>query len=280
MIGGPLLILGLLLVLTALLGGRIEARRWGAVAGFLLSPLTPAAWRATGSIILGFGVELVGFTTVVTIFSTGGSLLVVGIGFLLLGLGIEASRLVARAERWRVSLADPRPLAAHAYRPYGSGLRDLLMAVFLDVNRWRDVIYVFIAFPLTVLELMASMLLWALAIGLLGAPPGLGRDRSARLHPRAAGQRPVRDGRHGACHRGRPGRHCPGDGRGLAPRVVCSRSTGPWSPGCCARTRPAGSNGVSRRSRAAVGPFSTSRRASCDGSSATSTTARSSGWWC
>jgi signal transduction histidine kinase len=138
----------------------------------VLSPLTPAAWRATGSIVLGFGLELAGFTLVVAIFSTGASLLVVGVGFLLLGLGIEASRLVARAERWRISLADPRPLLAHAYRPYGSGLRDLLLAVFLDINRWRDVIYVFVAFPLTLLELLASVLLWVTAIGLLSLPLG------------------------------------------------------------------------------------------------------------
>ena len=170
MVGAPLLILGLLLVLTALVGGRIEARRWGAVVGFLLSPLSPAAWRATGSIILGFLVELVGFVTMVTIFSTGGSLLVVGIGFVLLGLGVETSRFVARAERWRVSLADPSPLIAHDYRPYGSGLRDLLVAVFLDLNRWRDVIYVLVAFPLTILELMASVSLWVAAIGLMALP--------------------------------------------------------------------------------------------------------------
>jgi len=170
MIGAPLLILGLLLILTALLGGRIEARRWGAVAGFLLSPLTPAAWRATGSIILGFGIELLGFAAVMSIFSAGGSLLVVGVGFVLLGLGVEASRLVARAERWRLARADPRPLTAHPYRPYGSGSRDLLMAVFLDINRWRDVIYVLVAFPLTVLELTASLVLWVVAIGLLALP--------------------------------------------------------------------------------------------------------------
>jgi signal transduction histidine kinase len=170
MVGAPLLILGLLLVLTAIVGGRIEARRWGAVAGFVLSPLTPAAWRATGSIALGFVVELVSFATIVSIFSTGTSLLVIGVGFLLLGLGIEASRLVARAERWRLSHADVRPLVAHDYRPYGSGLRDLLEAVFLDVNRWRDVIYVLVAFPLTLLELLASMFLWVAAIGLLALP--------------------------------------------------------------------------------------------------------------
>ncbi len=170
MIGAPLLILGLLLILAALVGSRIETRRWGAVAGFLLSPFNPAAWRATGSIALGFGIELVGFITVFTIFSTGASLLVVGVGFVLLGLGVEASRLVARAERWRISRADPRPLTAHAYRAYGSGLRDLLMAVFLDINRWRDVIYVLVAFPLTVLELTASFVLWVVAIGLLALP--------------------------------------------------------------------------------------------------------------
>ncbi len=170
MTGVPLLVLGLLLILSALLGTRVTARPRGAVAAFLLSPLDPAAWRATGAIVLGFWVELIALATLSAIFSTGASLLVVGVGFVLLGAGIEVSRVVARIERRRATRVNPRPLTAHAYRPYGSGLRDLVFAVFLDVNRWRDVIYVFVAFPLAVLELALAILLWASALWLLSLP--------------------------------------------------------------------------------------------------------------
>ncbi len=170
MIGAPFLVLGLLLVLSALLGARVAGRDRGAVAAFVLSPLHPATWRATAAIVLGFWVELFALVLVLAAFSSGTSLLFVGIGFVIIGLAIEGCRLVARVERWRASLADQRPLLPHAYRPYGSGLRDLLLAVFLDVSRWRDVVYVFVAFPLTVLELVVSVGLWTASLLLLSVP--------------------------------------------------------------------------------------------------------------
>jgi signal transduction histidine kinase len=170
MIGGPFLVLGLLLVLTALAGDEVRGRQRGAVGAFLLSPLHPASWSATVAILLGFWVEVLAVSLAVAAFSTGVSLLVVGIGVVFVGLAIEGCRLVARIERWRASLADPRPLRPLAYRPYGNGLRDLLLAVFVDVNRWRDVVYVFVAFPLAILEFGVTVLLWGISLSLLSMP--------------------------------------------------------------------------------------------------------------
>jgi len=169
-IGAPFLVLGLLLVLSALLGAQVRGRHRGAVGAFLLSPLHPATWYATLAIFLGFWVELLAFSLVLAAFSSGTSLLVVGIGVLVIGLGIEGCRLVARIERARAGLADPRPLRPHPYRPYGSGLRALLLAVFVDVSRWRDVVYVFVAFPLTFLEFIVIVLLWGTSLALLSVP--------------------------------------------------------------------------------------------------------------
>jgi signal transduction histidine kinase len=169
-IGAPLLVGGLLLVLSALLGARARDRSRGAAATFLLSPLHPATWSATGAILAGFWVELFAFVVVLGLLSTGASLLFIGIGIAVFGLAIEASRFFARIERARARLADPRPLQAHAYRPYGSDLRQFLLAVYADPSRWRDVVYVFIAVPLVVLEFTAVVLLWGLALGLLALP--------------------------------------------------------------------------------------------------------------
>jgi signal transduction histidine kinase len=174
MTGGPLLVLGLLLTLSALLGAQVTGRRRSTVATFLLSPLHPATWRALGAILLGFWMEMVAFSVIVSLFSAGTSLLVVVVGIVLIGLGIEAARLFARAERWRARIADSRPLRPHAYRPYGSGARDLLLAVFLDVSRWRDVVYLVVAFPLVILEFLAVLVLWGFAIALLSAPTWMG----------------------------------------------------------------------------------------------------------
>jgi signal transduction histidine kinase len=169
-IGGPFVVLGLLLILSALLGAQVKGRNRGAVGTFLLAPLHPATWYATLAIFLGFWVELLSFSLVVSAFSAGASLLIVGIGVVVIGLAIEGCRLVARLERWRVGLADPRPLRPHAYRPYGNGWRDLLLTEFVDANRWRDVVYVGVALPLTILEFSVTIVLWGLSVSLLSLP--------------------------------------------------------------------------------------------------------------
>ena len=169
MIGVPLLLLGLLLVLGAF-GPEDAERERGIVTRFIRAPLHPATWLATGAIVAGFWVELFAFLAIIGILSTGVSLLFVGIGVVLIVVAIEGSRIVARIERRRAQVADHRPLIPHAYRPYGTGIRDLLTALFLDVNRWRDVGYVFIAFPLTVLEFAAVVTLWSATLFLLSVP--------------------------------------------------------------------------------------------------------------
>ena len=170
MIGAPFLVLGVLVTLSALLGAGVAGRQRGTVADFLLSPLHPGTWAALAAVLVGFLVGITAFTVIVGLLSTGASLLVVGIGLLLIGLAIEASRLVARFERARARWADPRPLYAHPYRPYGQGPRGLFEAVFLDMARWRDVIYVFVAFPLVVLEAVVAIVLWSTAIAFLSVP--------------------------------------------------------------------------------------------------------------
>jgi signal transduction histidine kinase len=169
-IGAPFLVLGLLLVLSAFVGARVREPDRGAVGAFLLSPLHPATWYASLAIFLGFWVELFAFGLAVAAFSSGVSLLFVGIGFVVIGLTIEGCRLVAQIERSRATLADPRPLLPHPYRPYGTGIRDLLLAVFVDINRWRNVVYVFVAFPLTALEFLVIAVLWSASLALLSLP--------------------------------------------------------------------------------------------------------------
>ena len=170
MIGVPLLVLGTLLILSAFLGAQVTGRQRGAIATFVLSPLHPATWRALLAIFVGFWVELFAVSLIGALFSAGVSLLVVGVGIVLIGLAIEACRVVARIERRRAMRVDPRTLRPHAYRPYGTGLRDLLFAVFLDLSRWRDVIYVVVAFPLTILEFIAAAILWTASLALLSVP--------------------------------------------------------------------------------------------------------------
>ncbi|HET7495491.1 MAG TPA: sensor domain-containing protein [Candidatus Limnocylindrales bacterium] len=170
MIGAPFLVLGVLVTLSALVGARVAGHRRGAVLDFVLSPLHPATWGALAALLVGFWVELIAFAAVVTLLSGGASLLVAGLGFVLVGVAIEGSRIVARVERARAGWADERPLHPHAYRPTGPGLRELVIGTFLDVARWRDVVYVLVAFPLAVLEAVVAVTLWALALAFLSVP--------------------------------------------------------------------------------------------------------------
>lgn len=170
MIGAPLLVLGVLVTLSALIGAGVTGRSRGAAADFLVSPIHPSTWAAVAAILVGFLVELVAFTAVASLLSFGASVLVIGVGFVFVAFAIEASRLVARIERARSRWADGRPMLAHAYRPYGSSFRDLVLAQFLDIARWRDVVYIFVAFPLAILELVAATVLWAVSLALLSLP--------------------------------------------------------------------------------------------------------------
>jgi signal transduction histidine kinase len=148
------------------------------ITSFLLSPVDPATWRAVLAIGLGFFVAIAAISVVSALFSTGGSLLIVLVGFALVAAGIEAARIVARIERWRMTLVDPRPLYAHPYRaaelspsePYGPWLRRLSEAVFLDTSRWLDVAYVLVSFPLAMIEFTVAVTLWTLSVALILTP--------------------------------------------------------------------------------------------------------------
>jgi signal transduction histidine kinase len=159
----------------------------GLVATFLLSPVDPATWRAVGAIGIGFVTTIIAFSIVTTLFSLGGSMLFLLVGFVFVALGIEAARLNAVVERWRMSLLGDRPLIAHPYKsaeiaprePYGPWVRRLAEAAFFDTSRWLDVVYVLVALPLAVIEFVLAVVLWTAAAALLLSPLALVVPRPA-----------------------------------------------------------------------------------------------------
>ncbi len=169
--------------------GERAGARPGLVRMFVMSPLEPASWRATLAIVLGLAVSILAIVALSVLFSVGGSLLVWLVGIPIIGLGIEASRVIARVERWRMTLADPRPLTPHPYRPldwrpqrpYGAWLRRWTEGQFLDPSRWLDVVYVLVLVPLAALEFFVSVGLWLVAVALVAMPLVLGGIRSADL---------------------------------------------------------------------------------------------------
>jgi signal transduction histidine kinase len=151
------------------------------MATFLLSPIDPATWRAVGTIGIGFVTTIVAFSIVTTLFSLGGSLLILLVGFFFVALGLEAARLNAGVERWRMSMLGSRQLIPHAYKtaeiapsePYGAWMRKLAEATFFDPSRWLDVVYVLVAMPLAVIEFAIAVTLWTASAALLLAPLAL-----------------------------------------------------------------------------------------------------------
>ena len=191
MIEAAVLVLGLLLILAGLGAARIPGGATFARPGiirsplraFVLSPIHPATWYANGAIILGLFVGFIAFGVLATIASTGLSVLLAGIGVLLLAFAIEGSRLVARFERWRAFVGEPNRPLAHPYKPLRGGVLDILRAEFGDESRWRDVLYVAVNLPLTVIEFAVVGSFWVAALvmltmptwfdGPVGSPPAL-----------------------------------------------------------------------------------------------------------
>jgi signal transduction histidine kinase len=156
---------------------------------FIFSPAEPASWRAAGAILLGFFIGTFAFAGLAACFSTGGSFMIFLFGFAIVGLGIELCRFVARIERWRMTYVDRRPLRPHTYRQFGTGLRAVAEAEFMDENRWRDVIYVLVSFPLMILEFSVTITLWLTSLALLTTPLlyyGLIRAAGDHVHVPAA----------------------------------------------------------------------------------------------
>jgi signal transduction histidine kinase len=153
-------------------------RPQGALTTFLLSPISGSTWRAVVAIILGFIVSIASFSIVASLFSAGASVLLFLIGIPVIALGIEVARLTARIERWRMTLIDDRPLIARPYRsldpnptaPLGTRLRAWAEAEFLDSSRWYDIAYVVVAFPLAIIEFVASLVLWSVSVAFLLTP--------------------------------------------------------------------------------------------------------------
>ena len=182
MIGAAVLAAGLLLIVAGVAAPRIPGgatfarpgigRSQGRdpVRAFLLSPIHPATWYANSSIGLGLFVGLFAFALIGAAASAGLTTLLAGIGVILIATAIELSRIVARIERRRAFIGEAVRPVAHAYRPLRGGLFDILRAEFADESRWRDVLYVGINLPLSVIEFFVVAGLWAAALGLLTLP--------------------------------------------------------------------------------------------------------------
>ena len=157
---------------------------------FALSPISPAAWKALVAILLGFGFSMTAFIVVTSLLSAGASLLIVIVGIPIIALAVEAARLYARVEVWRMTLVDDRPLIQRPHRPldpldgkpFEVRVRGWFEAIFLDAARWFDMAYVAVSFPLAVIEFTVAITLWTVGVSFVVAPLFVGLARLAGAH--------------------------------------------------------------------------------------------------
>jgi signal transduction histidine kinase len=196
-IGAAILATGLLLIMTGLASARIPGgatfarpgidrssgpgddataglfafarRAQNPIRAFALSPIHPATWNANAAIALGLIVGVGAFATLGALASTGLATLLAGIGVVIVAITIEGSRLVARIERRRAFIGEPVRPTAHPYRPLRGRPIDILRAEFADESRWRDVLYVAINLPLSIIEFFVAAIAWTLALSLATA---------------------------------------------------------------------------------------------------------------
>ena len=156
---------------------------------FAMSPFSPASWKAVAAILIGFVFSVTAFAIVTSLLSAGAGLLIVLIGVPIIALAVEAARLYARVEVWRMTLVDDRPLIQRPHRPLELlegkpievRIRGWFEAIFLDAARWYDMAYVAVSFPLAIIEFTLMVVLWSLAIGSLLAPLALLIPRYPRV---------------------------------------------------------------------------------------------------
>ncbi len=149
------------------------------LAAIVLSPLSPSSWKALAAILLGFVFSVTAFAVVTSLLSFGASLLIVLVGVPVIAFAVEAARLYARVEVWRMGLVDDRPMILRPHRPLEAlegrpleaRVRGWFEAIFLDAARWYDMAYVAVSFPLAIIEFTVAVVLWAIAVPLVIAPP-------------------------------------------------------------------------------------------------------------
>ena len=127
-----------------------------------------------GFMVLSFVLGVVYFVALVAAIAVGVGTLIIWIGVPILVMTMAAWRAAAGAERWRVwrmlgtEIAPPVAAASLVTAP-GELLRQLRTQA-TDPASWRDLLYLFLMFPIGIAELVLVTAGFSLSIGLLVMP--------------------------------------------------------------------------------------------------------------
>ncbi|MCG3757355.1 sensor domain-containing protein [Amycolatopsis sp. Poz14] len=139
-------------------------------AGRSFGRRTPPLGGALAYLLLNLPIGILSFTLIVTLGSAGLGTIVVWLGVPLLALLVLFARTAGRVERGRVfALLD-----VYIDDPYlplpPSGQKQRWLTRLKDPATWRDLSYLFLLFPLGLVEFVLVVTVWAVSLGLVTLP--------------------------------------------------------------------------------------------------------------
>jgi signal transduction histidine kinase len=128
-------------------------------------------WRSAAYLLLHFPLGLAYFVSLVVLLSVSAGTVVIWVGVVGLAATMIYWRAAAMLERrlvraaFGVEIPDPyRPL------PRGANLFKKWRAMAVDPATWKDLVYLFLAFPVSLAEFVLSVALWSASAGLIAMP--------------------------------------------------------------------------------------------------------------
>ncbi len=245
----------------------------GPVTRILLRRLRLENWRELAFLLAGGITAVIGFCVQVAGLSAGLSLLITLVGIPILLALAYVDRWVCAVDRWRTSLFLREPVPGVYRTPERPGFLALLRTVGSDPQTWRDVGWIWLNVVLGFASAVLMLSLWASVGGLVTLPFYWWLLPESALPDGPFGKIDTRAEVLGEAGLGvvlAPLTAWIGAGLALLQARLAQR--------ILRRASASGSSIASASSRAPARRPSMPRRASCAGSSATSTTARRHGW--
>jgi signal transduction histidine kinase len=140
-------------------------------------------WRSAAYLLLHFPLGLAYFIGLVVLISVSAGTVVIWVGVLGLALAMILWRFAARFERRLMKAAFgfeiPDPYRA---LPAGGNLFKQWKAMAVDPATWKDLVYLFLVFPLGTAEFVMSVALWSGSAALIAMPLTINYQQSGFLY--------------------------------------------------------------------------------------------------
>ena len=138
-------------------GAVTSGGAWQLLRSTIGLPFSRRTWIAFVFLLLSFAIGLAWFIVLVTLIATGAGLLITLVGLPILVFTAVLWTFGARLERWRMRVM----LGVHIPSPYrvlpDGAWTGRLRAFFTDGAVWRDLIYLFLLFPIGLAEFVIAV---------------------------------------------------------------------------------------------------------------------------